>query len=435
MDPAVQSLSTQTPLIIAMLVLLVCSAIASASETALLGLSRSKRAALRHSHPTTALAVDILLAKPRQLLLQVLLLNMVVNVGYFIATSILTLRAQSTSERIVISIASLFAIILIGEVFAKLAAVAFSTLTLKIVAPLHVVLRQPLRPIIAFLERFCILPGTRLLVPDPPPPPGVTPEEMSTLLAMGTNEGLIDESEQDLLAAIVMLSQRSVEDIMRPRVDFIWIDSEATYEQVLDACKKSPVSHFPVFENGLDGKPIGMTDAKQVLAGKPIRETLTPLLFVPEQATLDTLLSQFRSNAQTVALIVNEHGTVVGLVTLTDIADQLLTGTSSHNSVEAQEIILIGPAQWSVPGRLAVHDWSALFGGLGPTNSKASSPAKTIAGLIMHTLGRVPSTGDEINIGAATLKVLTMNDLVVETVEVTLNLDSDDSDEPQEGNR
>ena len=405
MDPAVQSLSSQTPLLIAMAILLICSAIASASETALLGLSRSKRAALRNSHPSTALAVDRLLAKPRQLLLQVLLLNMVVNVGYFIATSILTLRAQSTSERIVISIASLFAIILIGEVFAKLAAVAFSTLTLRFIAPLHIVLRQPLRPIIAFLERFCILPGTRLLVPDPPPPPGVTPEEMSTLLAMGTTEGLIDESEQDLLAAIVMLSQRSVEDIMRPRVDFIWIDADATYQEVLDACKQSPVSHFPVFENGLDGKPLGMTDAKQVLAGKPIRDTLSPLLFIPEQATLDTLLTQFRNNAQTVALIVNEHGTVVG------------------------------PAKWSVPGRLAVHEWSALFGGLGPTNSKASSPAKTLAGLIMHTLGRVPTAGDEINIGAATLKVLSMNDLVVETVEVTLNLETNPTDKAQGGQR
>ena len=435
MDPAVQSLSSQTPLLIAMAILLICSAIASASETALLGLSRSKRAALRNSHPSTALAVDRLLAKPRQLLLQVLLLNMVVNVGYFIATAILTLRAQSTSERIVISIASLFAIILIGEVFAKLAAVAFSTLTLRFIAPPPPPPPQPLRPIIAFLERFCILPGTRLLVPDPPPPPGVTPEEMSTLLAMGTTEGLIDESEQDLLAAIVMLSQRSVEDIMRPRVDFIWIDADATYQEVLDACKQSPVSHFPVFENGLDGKPLGMTDAKQVLAGKPIRDTLSPLLFIPEQATLDTLLTQFRNNAQTVALIVNEHGTVVGLVTLSDIADQLLSGTASHQSVEAQDIILIGPAKWSVPGRLAVHEWSALFGGLGPTNSKASSPAKTLAGLIMHTLGRVPTAGDEINIGAATLKVLSMNDLVVETVEVTLNLETKPAAETQGGQR
>lgn len=416
---------TQTPLIITMGVLLLCSAVASASETALLGLSRSKRSALRNTHPKTALAVDRLLANPRQLLLQVLLLNMVVNVGYFIATSILTLHAESTTARIIISISSLFAIILVGEVFAKLAAVAFNTTCLNIVAPLHNLVRQPLRPLISILERFFILPGTRLLVPGPPPPPGITPEEMSTLLAMGTTEGLIDQSEQDLLSAIVMLSQRKVEEIMRPRVDFTWLDADAANDDVLSACKKSGASRFPVFEGGLDGTPIGMTDAKKILAGSTIRESLVPLLFIPEQATLETLLAQLRDNAQTIALAVDEHGTVVGIVTLADIADQLLAGISIHQSTEAQDIQMIGPATWSVPGRIAVNEWAALFGGLELKNATA----KTLAGLIMHTLARVPKAGDEIDLGSATLKVQSMNDLVVETVEVTLNLDTPPSTE------
>lgn len=415
---------TQTPLIITMALLLVCSAIASASETALLGLSRSKRATLRNTHPKTALAVDRLLANPRQLLLQVLLLNMVVNVGYFIAASILTLHAPTTAARIIISIASLSAIILVGEVFAKLAAVAFTPLCLKLVAPLHILIRKPLRPLITILERFFILPGTRLLVPGPPPPPGITPEEMSTLLSLGTIEGLIDQSEQDLLSAIVMLSQRKVEEIMRPRVDFTWLDADATTEDVLTACKDSNATRFPVFEHGLDGTPIGMTDAKKILAGSSIQENLAPLLFIPEQATLETLLNQLRDNAQTIALAVDEHGTVAGLVTLADIADQLLSGIADQPSTEAQDIQMIGPATWSVPGRIAVNEWSTLFGGL----ELASSPAKTLAGLIMHTLARVPKVGDQINLGSATLKVHAMNDLVVETVEVTLNMDSPKSD-------
>ncbi len=419
---------TQTPLIITMAVLLIGSAIASASETALFGLSRAKRSTLRTDHPNTALAVDRLLANPRQLLLQVLLLNMVVNVGYFISASILTLHAETTTARITISLVSLFSIILMGEVFAKLFAVASPTLCLKIVTPIHLIIRQPLRPIITILERFFILPGTRLLVPGPPPPPGITPEEMSTLLSLGTTEGLIDQSEQDLLSAIVMLSQRKVEEIMRPRVDFTWLDAEATTEDVLTACKESNATRFPVFDRGLDGTPIGMTDAKKILGGASIKETLAPLLFIPEQATLETLLNQLRDNAQTIALVVDEHGTVAGLVTLADIADQLLSGIADQQSTEAQDIQMIGPATWSVPGRIAVHEWSTLFGGVGSSNnlakSPAKSPAKTLAGLIMHTLARVPKVGDQINLGSATLKVHAMNDLVVETVEVTLNTDS-----------
>jgi magnesium and cobalt exporter, CNNM family len=423
------SIASQAPLLIVMGTLLLGSAIASASETALLGLSRSKRAALRAEHSGLGLIVDRLLINPRQLLLQVLLLNMVINVGYFITTSIVTLNAESTTARIVISIASLFAIILVGEVFAKLFAVASPTLCLRIVAPLHLILKQPLRPLITILERYFILPGTRLLVPGPPPPPGITAQEMSALLEMGTTEGVIDQSEQDLLSAIIMLSQRRVEEIMRPRVDFDWIDANSRRQEIIDVCSQSNATRFPVFEGGLDGKPIGMTDAKRVLAGTPIRDALAPLLFIPEQATLDTLLTQLRGNAQTIALAVDEHGTVVGLVALADIADQLLSGIADSPSTEAQEIQMIGPATWSVPGRLAVHEWSSLFSGLGPTNrlapSSSRTSAKTVAGLMMHSLARVPKVGDQISLGSATLTVLSMNDLVVETVEVKLNLDDE----------
>lgn len=417
------SMTTQTPLMIAMALLLIGSAVASASETALLGLSRSKRISIRAKHHMLGLAVDRLLSNPTQLLLQVLLLNMVVNVAYFISASILTLNAETATQRVIISVVSLFSIILIGEVFAKLMAVASPIFCLRIVAPLHLLLRRPLRPVIKILERFFIKPGVRLLVPDPPPPPGITPEEMGALLSMGTSEGVIDQTEQELLSSIVMLSKRRVEEIMRPRVDFIWLDVTASRDEVIQACNDAQATHFPVFEGGLDGTPIGMTDAKRVLKGESIQETLSPLHFIPEQATLDTLLTQLRENAHNISMVVDEHGTVVGLISIADIADQLLIGITDSPTTEAQEIQLIGPATWSVPGRIAVHEWSALFGGVGPSKSSA----RTLAGLILHTLGRVPKVGDQINLGSATLVVQSMNDLVVDTVEVRLN-DSEESE-------
>ncbi|MBL4698692.1 MAG: DUF21 domain-containing protein [Phycisphaerales bacterium] len=96
--------TTQTPFLIVLAILLVCSALASASETALFGITHGQRAMLRRTNPKLSRIVESLLARPRELLTQVLLINMVVNVSYFIVTSILTINAESTLARVMISL-------------------------------------------------------------------------------------------------------------------------------------------------------------------------------------------------------------------------------------------------------------------------------------------------------------------------------------------
>src|SRR5690606_6166675 len=126
MDPS------HSPLLIVLALLLVCSAVASASETALFGLSRARRAQLALERPRLGAIVDRLLRSPRRLLLQVLLLNMATNVAYFIVSSVLTLRAEGAGWRAGISVGSVLAIILFGEVFAKLFAVWAPTGSLRV---------------------------------------------------------------------------------------------------------------------------------------------------------------------------------------------------------------------------------------------------------------------------------------------------------------
>jgi putative hemolysin len=412
MDPS------HAPLLIVLALLLVCSAVASASETALFGLSRARRAQLAIEQPRLGAIVDRLLRSPRRLLLQVLLLNMATNVAYFIVSSVLTLRAEGAAWRAGISVGSVLAIILFGEVFAKLFAVWAPTGSLRVLAPLQLVLRQPLRPIIVVLERWCIEPLTRLVVAGQPEAPKVTVSEMGTLLEMGASEGVIDEREQDLLGAIVMLSQRRVEEIMTPRVDFAWLDAEAPRERVLEVCAQTGLTRFPVFDGGLDGSVLGVVDAKRVLSGERIRDAIEGVHFVPETATLDALLEQFRKSNRSLALCVNEYGTVVGLVTLADLAEQLVSGISADAPSTAHEIELVGIGRWIVPGRLGVREWSAFFEGA----SAETFRARTLAGLIMHELGRLPRVGDVVALHGVRLEVREMEGRSVSQVEVRLEL-------------
>lgn len=408
--------ASAVPMLVVLGVLLVCSGLASASETAFFGIGHARRALLRDEHPVLGAMVDRLLATPRRLLLQVLLLNMSINVAYFIVSSVLTLRAEGAVWRIGISVGSVFAIILIGEVVAKLAAVLAPGACLRVLAPLQLAFRGPLRPLIALLDTWFILPTTRLVAPGPAPERGVSAEEMGVLLEMGAREGVIDRTEQDLLSSIVTLSRRRVGEIMRPRVDFAWIDADASPDEILALSVEHGRTHFPVFEGGIDGRVLGVVDATRVLDGLALRDAITPVHVVPEQATLDGLLEQFRATERTIALCVDEHGTVVGLVTLSDLADQLVERVSDEGpDDEGTRIERVGEQSWLVPGQLSVREWNAFFG-----VSSAASRARTLAGLIMHELGRLPSEGDTVDLGTLALRVREMDGRRVRLVEVRL---------------
>jgi len=409
------------PMLIAMGVLLVCSALASASETALFGTGRATRAALRAEHPALGALVDRLLASPRRLLLQVLAINMATNVAYFIVSSVLTLRADDAAWRLGISVGSVLAIILVGEVFAKLAAVLAPTACLRVLAPIQLVARTPLRPVIGALDTWFITPATRLVSVDAPSGTRVSAEELAVLLEMGARRGVIDETEQDLLGSIVSLSTRRAREIMRPRVDFAWIDADAPREELLALCARTGRTRFPVFEGGLDGTPLGVADADALRREGGWRDALAPVHVVPEQATIDALLDQFRTTRRTLALCVDEHGTVVGLVTLSDIADQIVAGIGyEHDDEQRDRIERIGARRWIVPGRLGVREWGAFFG-----VSQGAARATTLGGLIMHELARLPREGDAVTIGSLTLRVLEMDGRRVRRVGVELTRGGD----------
>lgn len=409
MDPA------YTPLFIVMGVLLVLSGLASASETALFGIGRAKRAELASKSPALSRIIERLLASPRRLLLQVLLLNMATNVAYFIVSSVLTLRAETTAWRAAVSVGSVAAIILIGEILAKLAAVQSPDLCLRVLAPLQFVLRRPLAPIITLLDVLFITPATRLVTPSGTADRRVTNDEMRTLLELGADDGLIDQSEQDLLTAIVTLSNKRVTEIMRHRVDFAWVDIDDTRDEILQTCRDTGHTVFPVFDGGIDGTPLGAIDAKTVLSGAPTRDALRDVHFVPEHATIDDLLVQFKTADRSLALCVDEYGTVVGLITLTDIANELVGAPATSAENLENQTQDLGDGRWLVPGALSVRDWSAFFNVRGN-----ATRANTIAGLIMHELGKLPDVGDEARIGQLTLKVHEMDNRRITRVEVRI---------------
>ena len=420
--------ASQTPFLIILALLLVCSALASASETALFGITHGQRALLKRTNPRLSRIVESLLARPRELLMQVLLLNMVVNVSYFIITSILTIHADSMLARVIISLVSLCAIVLIGEVFAKLFASSATILFLRLAAPVHLIIRRPLEPLLGFMDIWIVAPLSRLLAPSQSKhrPNAVSSEQMGTLIKLSANDGVIDPGEQELLTSIVSMGQMRVEQVMTPRVDMSWIDLDTTRDEIIDICRHTGRSQLLVCVDGIDAGVSGIVSARKVLEGDQIQAVMNDVLFIPEQGRLDALIEQFRTTGHSVAVCVDEHGGVSGIVTIADVVGELIDGVVDPNKDLANEVEMIGVGKWIVPGRLSIRDWAVMFSD--QSVIEHTKRVNTLGGLIMVLLDRVPALGDSAQFGDIKLTVAKMNERSIERIEVEILSEDQEGD-------
>ncbi len=418
-------------------VLLIFSAIASGSETALFSLTPGERAQITRASPVRGGAIERLLSRPRTLLIQVLLINMGVNMTYFVVTSVLTLSVESTGAKIGISVGSVLGIVLVGEVLAKVLAAAMRVrVCLAIALPMSV-LQRVMSPALLVLDVGVIAPLSRLVRPNQGAPIAVTPSEISVLLEAGARQGALTDDEQRLLTEVVRLGERRVREVMTPRVDLDWIRRDATRREVLEMVARTGRTTVPVCERTLDDGVESLLHVNRYLGdprpGVRIADHARPAIFVPEQSGLDRLLNTLRDASDHTAIVVNELGVVTGLVQIEDIADELLEGLGENTPGEQSRVELVGLGEWSAPGRLSVRDWEESFGGAaghgeGDDAISESERARvsTIAGLVLARLGRVPSEGDAVHIGAYEIMVETMRGRAIERVRVRLLDDEGD---------
>lgn len=399
-------------------VLLVFSAAASASETALFGVTPGEEARLRRGAPIAGRALASLRARPRELLAQVLLLNMLANTAYFIVTSVLTVRVESAGMKVVVSGGSVLAIVLFGEVFAKLFATTARVAFLRLAAPVHLAIRGVLGPLLTVMDRFVIAPLSRLAVPRASDPAPVTPEELGALIELGTRAGSLRDSEQGLLRSIVELGSMRVREIMRPRVDLVWAERDTPRDALIELCAREGVSRVPLCVGGLDGRVVGMLDATRLMAGQQLPRAIGVVVFVPELARLDTLLERFRDQGLSAAMCVDEHGGVAGMVTVADVVDELVDTEPVAVGSDAGVVERTGDRNWLVPGRLPVRDLADAFGAHDAV--LRAGRATTIAGLLVSLLGRFPAEGDAAGLGDLELRAAEVRERAVTRVEVVL---------------
>ena len=373
--------------------LLVLSGFFSSAETALFSISRTKARHLAKQDDRTSQLIQRMKDDPHRLLSTILIGNNIVNVaGASLATSVAIQMFPNYAIGLATGVMT-FLILVFGEVFPKSMATRNNLLIARLtIYPIYWI-SILLFPVILFLNFIPRMTGRIKKTP------AITEEELMTFVEVVEEEGEIKEAEKELIHNIFDFDDTAASEIMAPRGDMFVIDINEPFN--FQAIMDSGYSRFPVIEGDIDNV-IGIVHIKdlflQYVKSGPeitIRDAMHAPYFVPENKKLDSLLQQFKARKQHMAIVIDEHGGVSGLITLEDALEELVGEIRDETDREEPIIVEIGPGEWMVLGKADIEDVNDIL----PINIPDIKEYDTFSGYVLHNIGRIPKEKEKITIG------------------------------------
>jgi putative hemolysin len=316
-----------------------------------------------------------------------------------------------------------YATLILGELVPKRISLHRAETLAIFVSPIMKFIALVARPLVWFmgLSTNAVLWIVRL---GSTPEPSVSLDDIEHLIDTGATEGIVEPLEKKLALGALRLGDRTVLDIMRPRIDLDAMDVDTPAGEVLGTVAMAGFSRLPVYEGDLD-HVIGFVHIKDLFRqnylGWPIelRKLLHPALFVPETMTLDRLLELFQEKHNQLAIVLNEYGGTEGMVTLEDVVEEIVGEMrDEHRKHEEQSFVERDANSWSVDGSLSIADLIDRLD-LAADDSWEGRGFSTIAGLILDQLGHIPKIGDAVEWNGMHLEVVDMDGQRIDRVLVT----------------
>ncbi len=380
-----------------LLILLVLSGLYSGSEAVLFSLSAAQLQRDAASRNPLRRAAARLMEHPRQTLLVILLGNTAVNVLIFVVSYV--------AFGSLTGLLSVPLVLVFGEVVPK----TVGTTLADRLAPLSAALIQStaavLGPLARGLDVALVVPLSRLLFgPEHTRrEPRLSAEELKMLLELSRRRGVLSWAESRYLREVIDLSGLKVRDIMVPRVEMVTFDIREPVENLRALMRRTRLTKVPVHDGSID-HVLGLIYAKVLFfeRDRPLRELIQPVHFVPELISLEQLLEHFRRTRSQIAVAVDEYGGVAGLVTLEDLAEQIVGEIHDPEDAPREpEVVQLSEREFEIAGSLSIHDWVDVFGG-----EPADPRIATVGGLVISRLGRPARLGDVVRFANLELRVV-----------------------------
>ncbi len=254
------------------------------------------------------------------------------------------------------------------------------------------------------------------------PPPGedsrlYSLDELELLVSESYAGGMLEDDEQELVANLIDFSEERVDRVMMPRPMMTAVPIDIDEEELLSLFASTPYSRLPVYGESIDDI-LGVVHLKylvrQQLAQEPfeLEPLLRPVSFVPETLPVKTLLAEFQRQRQQIAIIIDEQGGTLGLVTMEDLLEEVVGEVWDEFDVAEEEpITLVEPGHLIVQGAVQLEDLEAYV-----DVAQYEHDVQTVGGLVWAELGRRPEVGDQVTFGKVTVRVEVMTGLAISQV-------------------
>lgn len=249
-------------------------------------------------------------------------------------------------------------------------------------------------------------------------------DELRIVLASSQKHLGASRFSRDLVQNALELRRRVARDVMRPRQEIVVLDTEATIAQCLDVAEKSRFSRFPLCEDGNLDRMLGVVHIKDLYAmrikarsARDLLPTAKKLIYLPETARLEKLLQMLLDRRLHLAIVVDEYGGTVGLVTLENIVEELVGQIQDEFDQEKPLLTRSSETTWEVAGALPLHELEELVG-----TSLQAEGVTTTSGWVTHKLGGFPKKGDAITVGECELRVEEMEGTRVAQLRISKNV-------------
>lgn len=402
--------------------LFICSGIFSGSEIAFVSLSQAKVRSLKKAKRRNAKFVEKLKASPHQFLITILIGNNLVNIAASVLTTVwVTKRFGSQWLGLATGVLTLL-VLIFGEIvpknYAQLHAEGFAL----VMAPWIYFLQKMLFPIVwilTIISKYVVV----FLGGKHTGPPAVTEEELIAMVSISAESGAIEKGEKDMINAVLELDDTRVASIMNPQTEIVGISAKKTLDDAVELFINTYHSRILIF--GDDPYDIvGLLHIRDCLKYKQLHSGSSPLtdlhlmkpVFVPETKRINNLFKELQKNRKHLAIVVDEHGAVTGLVTIEDILEEVFGEIRDVYEPVDNEITIqkLNETTWLANGYIPIKSVREELGEIFPH----FEGGRTLAHALLEYLQKIPKPGDSIELDGYLFLVEKMDKKRIELVKI-----------------